>query len=328
MSFLINDILAAKTNESKSSSSLTNSPPISHDNSDGSISKPQNLDAALQEKLKNLTAIRQTQQNQTQIQAQIQAQAQAQAQVQAAQIQAQQQQQQKLAQLALLQNLSGAAPVPNFNPHVNPTSLAFLNMAAAAGFATFGKKCRRSRTVFSEEQLISLEKTFEEKKYLSTPDRANLAESLGLTQVQVKTWYQNRRMKWKKQCKDGEETEKNGSKTELSDEIQVESPNKDRQSSGGAAPVEVAMAAQNPALNHPTILSATGNGLAETSVATAAAPEMTDLEKLLSGNLIGNPLLLKQLQQLANLGSNQSALEAKNFTKISNGDENEEVDEV
>ncbi|CAK8697846.1 unnamed protein product [Clavelina lepadiformis] len=61
------------------------------------------------------------------------------------------------------------------------------------------KKCRRSRTVFTELQLMGLERKFEVKKYLSTPDRMELADSLGLTQLQVKTWYQNRRMKWKKQ---------------------------------------------------------------------------------------------------------------------------------
>uniref|UniRef100_UPI00358EE782 homeobox protein BarH-like 1 n=1 Tax=Myxine glutinosa TaxID=7769 RepID=UPI00358EE782 len=60
------------------------------------------------------------------------------------------------------------------------------------------KKCRRSRTVFTELQLMGLEKKFEKQKYLSTPDRIDLAESLGLSQLQVKTWYQNRRMKWKK----------------------------------------------------------------------------------------------------------------------------------
>ncbi|XP_071552773.1 uncharacterized protein [Panulirus ornatus] len=64
---------------------------------------------------------------------------------------------------------------------------------------TSTKKCRRSRTVFTELQLVGLERRFEAQKYLSTPDRVDLARSLGLTQLQVKTWYQNRRMKWKKQ---------------------------------------------------------------------------------------------------------------------------------
>ncbi|NXC91164.1 BARX2 protein, partial [Cercotrichas coryphoeus] len=63
---------------------------------------------------------------------------------------------------------------------------------------TRSKKPRRSRTIFTEIQLMGLEKKFQKQKYLSTPDRLDLAQSLGLTQLQVKTWYQNRRMKWKK----------------------------------------------------------------------------------------------------------------------------------
>ncbi|XP_077989948.1 uncharacterized protein LOC144444408 [Glandiceps talaboti] len=69
--------------------------------------------------------------------------------------------------------------------------------------ATKHKKCRRSRTVFTEIQLVGLEKRFDKQKYLSTPDRMELSESLGLTQLQVKTWFQNRRMKWKKQVLQG-----------------------------------------------------------------------------------------------------------------------------
>lgn len=46
---------------------------------------------------------------------------------------------------------------------------------------------------------MRLEREFDSKKYLSTSDRIGLATELGLTQLQVKTWYQNRRMKWKKQ---------------------------------------------------------------------------------------------------------------------------------
>ncbi|EGV95577.1 Homeobox protein BarH-like 1, partial [Cricetulus griseus] len=73
-----------------------------------------------------------------------------------------------------------------------------LEAAGSGEPGTKAKKGRRSRTVFTELQLMGLEKRFEKQKYLSTPDRIDLAESLGLSQLQVKTWYQNRRMKWKK----------------------------------------------------------------------------------------------------------------------------------
>ena len=43
---------------------------------------------------------------------------------------------------------------------------------------------------FSKDtQLIGLEKRFETQKYLSTPDRIELADMLHLSQLQVKTWY-------------------------------------------------------------------------------------------------------------------------------------------
>ncbi|RNA20921.1 homeobox -like, partial [Brachionus plicatilis] len=79
-----------------------------------------------------------------------------------------------------------------------------LHLATLFNSLMHHKKCRRTRTVFTDMQLIGLEKRFENQKYLSTPDRVQLAESLGLSQLQVKTWYQNRRMKWKKKVlKDG-----------------------------------------------------------------------------------------------------------------------------
>ncbi|ESO92744.1 hypothetical protein LOTGIDRAFT_120090, partial [Lottia gigantea] len=61
------------------------------------------------------------------------------------------------------------------------------------------KKARKARTAFSDHQLGSLEKTFERQKYLSVQDRMELAAKLNLTDTQVKTWYQNRRTKWKRQ---------------------------------------------------------------------------------------------------------------------------------
>ncbi|TPP58261.1 ANTP class homeobox transcription factor ANTP72 [Fasciola gigantica] len=62
------------------------------------------------------------------------------------------------------------------------------------------KQCRRrkARTVFSDHQLLGLENRFETQHYLSTPERIELASQLSLSETQVKTWFQNRRMKHKK----------------------------------------------------------------------------------------------------------------------------------
>lgn len=60
-------------------------------------------------------------------------------------------------------------------------------------------KRRRRRTAFTSGQLKSLEHKFTKKKYLSISERNNLAKGLKLSDTQVKTWFQNRRTKWKKQ---------------------------------------------------------------------------------------------------------------------------------
>ncbi|CAF0900574.1 unnamed protein product [Didymodactylos carnosus] len=62
------------------------------------------------------------------------------------------------------------------------------------------KKPRKARTAFTDQQLNCLEKNFERQKYLSVQERMELASRLNLSDTQVKTWYQNRRTKWKRQA--------------------------------------------------------------------------------------------------------------------------------
>lgn len=58
---------------------------------------------------------------------------------------------------------------------------------------------RKPRQAYSAKQLERLETEFKIDKYLSVSKRMELSKALNLTEVQIKTWFQNRRTKWKKQ---------------------------------------------------------------------------------------------------------------------------------
>ncbi|KAJ7340061.1 hypothetical protein OS493_002784 [Desmophyllum pertusum] len=69
----------------------------------------------------------------------------------------------------------------------------------------YPSRSSRSRSSFSVEQVLHLERVFERQKYLGSRDRQRLAVQLQMTETQVKTWFQNRRMKQKrKRAEDAE----------------------------------------------------------------------------------------------------------------------------
>nr|XP_019945702.1 PREDICTED: homeobox protein vent1-like [Paralichthys olivaceus] len=61
---------------------------------------------------------------------------------------------------------------------------------------------RRMRTKFTQEQISKLEKIFNKHKYLDAGERVKTARKLNLTETQVRTWFQNRRMKLKREVQD------------------------------------------------------------------------------------------------------------------------------
>ncbi|XP_043656739.1 hematopoietically-expressed homeobox protein hhex [Drosophila teissieri] len=85
----------------------------------------------------------------------------------------------------------------------NPASAAaalYCNAYPAASFymSNFGVKRKGGQIRFTSQQTKNLEARFASSKYLSPEERRHLALQLKLTDRQVKTWFQNRRAKWRR----------------------------------------------------------------------------------------------------------------------------------
>ena len=94
-------------------------------------------------------------------------------------------------------------PTSTYSPAMTGYPFIGGQQSTNQSYDRFGRlqKSKRNRTVFTNEQLDALEQVFATSKYLVGTERTALAAKLSLNETQVKVWFQNRRIKYRKQNK-------------------------------------------------------------------------------------------------------------------------------